>query len=252
MYKAKLVFVLLFIPVVIFAQDVPAKESRFDFFSGLTYNFHTFEYPNQWNEPGTYKLKSNFPGIEFGFNIAPKKVGGLYLSYRNNFLGELLFYAIFEPSQGGKIGAATDYSIGNGFFGRFDLGLRLGEKKQFGGGLVISDKWVTGMRGPTEDLSRVKEIDGFHFTPGIYGEFLTPLGSKNEFKAGLSLQQSVINFWQFGEEVDYGFQYPLFVEAEIRIQNHSGIYIRMGSILVIPYSEISPNYRISIAVGYIF
>ncbi len=249
MNKIKLLLLLIITPMVIFGQDKPAKESRFDFFAGLTYNFHTFEYSN-WNGDGTYNYKSNFPGIEFGFNISPKIDKRLYLSFRNNFLGELLFYGIFQPTESDKIGRPIDYSIGHGFFGRLDLGWRLGKNEKFGAGFVISDKWITGMRGPVFMDPMAPEIEGFHVTPGIYGVFRTPLGSKNQLKAGLSLQQSVFNFWQI--ESKDKFQYPLFIEADVQLRNHTGIYIGLGSILIVPYTELNPEYRISLSLGYIF
>ena len=247
--KTLAAFLLILFPLSLYSQEDQTSETRLKLFAGISYHFHSMDF---YYYDGSTSRESHFFGSEFGFSLRPKEQDGIYVEFRNLLLGDLLVREIYRMAGSEKYSYATDYTISSGFFGRLDLGRRWGGNNHIGAGFLISDKYVSGINGNfyIYDKSTYGEIEGFHLTPGIYTEYLAPLGTKNDFIANVSVQQSVFNFWQIGHTQKY--LYPLFIETSLGLQNHTGVFLKLSSILMVPYQRYDPEYRLSLTLGYNF
>jgi len=229
------------------SQDDQQAGSRFKPLLGITYNYHNLHY---YNLDGTsYLIKnSKYFGAEFGFQLDPKKSDGIYIEWRNLLLGDLLVWWIYDMAGYPNSGFGSEDAITSGFFGRIDIGKQYGARKKLGAGITVADKFVSGVDYYLENPETSPQLNGFHFTPGIYGSYTTSLGNRNDLVANVSFQQYVFNFWQITEQRNY--KYPAFIESSLNLHDRSGIYLRLAHILMISHHLSAQNYRLSIAMGY--
>ena len=256
-----LLFILIItIPNFICAQDNKFSQNRMRLYLGLSYLIHDID--NFIYEDGNLTVKkSKHIGLEFGFSLLPKNENGIYVDFKNNLLGELAAGEICKllgfESTGNLV---VDKTISSGFFGRVDIGkiIFTDGLQYLKGGFVISDKYVSGdftsEYDPTDPgriilpSTRPGEIEGFHITPGVYAEFSRFLGQNNILSLNLCLSQSIFNLWDLNSDLVY--LKPLFPEINIKFLNKSGVFVSIGSILMIPYRDIDPSYRLSFTLGY--
>jgi hypothetical protein len=256
-------FLLIFVfqsLVSMSAQVSVSSPVRFKPYAGLTYNYHTME--NLVRRAGEVDyFSSHFPGIEFGFTLAPDDENGWSLEYMNTFLGELAIYGIADQTRNpynGFLNDIVDRTVGNGFLGRLDIGktLMATPGKRLLVGFVIADKVVLG----SDDLVHVREPettistkDGFHFTPGLFAALMGNLPNLSTLTVNISLSQSLFNLHQFGEEnIQDHFLLPLFTELQFKYQIPAGIYFRAAALMAMPYKELPADARISAGIGYTF
>ena len=248
-----LLFVLL--PSVTTAQQHVHKEHKgFYPFISVNYNYIKIQSVSL-SEEAVFE-NSNFFGSEFGFSIFPKNESGLYFDYNNKFIGELGVREIYKLFNSPDSEQITDNTISSGFFGSLDIGKQVNSNKnsQFIAGIRLSDKYISGI-DLINNHSGVNDIEyeGFHLSPGIYGEYKRKLNKSFSFCAKAVLTQSVLNFWKFAENGDeFEFRHPLFTDLNVNLRHKSGIFIKAETNFMIPYSDIDPSFRISFGAGFRF
>ena len=234
---------------------------RFLPYAGVTYNFHTMKELDLRGDEYGYFI-SHFPGIEVGFTILPKKDNGWQIEYKNTFLGELAIYGIyniFTNPGNGFLEDIVNSTIGNGFFGRLDIGKSIihTPTQRMNAGFIVSDKVIFG----TEDYPHViggpipgsYTNTGFHFTPGIFASYHKLFQNQSVLSVNISFSQSLFNLHQFGEDsaID-NFVLPLFTELQINYQMPGGVYIKTGTIIPTSFNGVPADARISVGVGSTF
>lgn len=235
-------------------QHVHKKHKSFYPYFFFNYNYIKIQSVNFSGE--TVFENSNFFGSEFGFSIFPKNESGLYFDYNNKLVAELGVKEIYKLFNNADSEQITGNTISSGFFGSLDIGKQISSNKnsQFIAGIRLSDKYISGT-GLINNHFGVNDIEyeGFHLSPGIYGEYKRKLNKSFSFCAKAALTQSVLNFWKFAENGDdFEFRHPLFTDLNANISHKSGIYIKAETNFMIPYSEIKPSFRISFGAGFRF
>jgi len=256
-----LFFILIvIIPNFICAQNNKFTQNKVRLYLGLSYLIHDID--NYIYEDGDLTIKkSKHIGLEFGFSLLPQNENGIYVDFKNNLLGELAageICKLFGFESTGDL--SVDKTISSGFFGRVDIGkiIYTNGLQYLKSGFVISDKYISGdfiseydPSDPTRIIipsTRPGEVEGFHITPGVYAEFSRFLGQNNILSLNLCLTQSIFNLWDINSDLVY--LKPLFPELNIKFLNQSGVFVSIGSILMIPYRDIYPSCRLSFTLGY--
>ncbi len=265
MRKTILIAIVLFFSCLSFthllAQTPGVKSTkRFFPYAGVSYNFHTMKVFLWSSNEGKYHI-SQFPGIEIGFTLSPKRENGWQIEYKNTFLGELAIYGIYDlfTNQGYSfLEDIVNSTIGNGFLGRLDIGKSIIQTptQNLNVGFIVSDKVILG----TEDYPLYYNHDqetytntGFHFTPGIFASYERILQNQSALCVNISFSQSLFNLHQFDDESSIdNFVLPLFTELQINYQLPGGVYFKTGTIIPTSFNGVSADARISVGAGYTF
>ncbi len=254
--KKVLILISLFITYSINGQENNKYLShKLNIFSGVSYQFHNISY---CHESDNYEIdirNSNFLGINFGFSLKPKTEKGIFINYENYLLGEALISEIYNGLKlSDKAEVIVNHTVSSGLFGRLDFGKKVktnNNKEYLHVGLIIGDKFVSvenSINSQSNSSSNVRAIDGFHITSGLYLNFGKLIILNNLLNINLCLSQSIFNVGETNGDIKY--INPLFGEINLKLINNTGIYIKSGTIIMIPYKDYNTKYRFSFSLGY--
>ena len=256
------VSILTFLSFNLLLAQTPGEKNtqRFLPYAGVTYNFHTIK-EFVWDSDESEYQFSQFPGIEIGFKISPKKENGWQIEYKNTFLGELAIYGIYDlstPAGNGFLENIVNRTIGNGFLGRLDVGKSIihTPTQCLNAGFIVADKVILGTEDYPIYYNHVQETytnTGFHFTPGIFASYERIFQNQSALSVNVSFSQSLFNLHQFDDDnaID-NFVLPLFTELQINYQIPGGVYFKTGTIIASSFNGVPADARISVGAGYTF
>lgn len=249
------ILVLILFPSIIYGQDsIPQKTRRLHFYLGASLLTQKTDYTVDGSNipsPG-YNV---YPSIDINLSIKPKRPRGWIIEYSNPLLGEILTNGILNLAGLVDEGSyLMDNTISSGLFGRMDFGknLTFNGRSRLTAGFVLSDKFISGIyfkpSSYSSDDYRSPEAEGIFITPGIYFEIARSTARENQFSINTSLTQSVHNLWSNNSNINY--KNHLFSETNLKILTKKGWYYKAGTLIVIPYSNYSPKFRLSLTIGH--
>jgi hypothetical protein len=248
-------FILFFIPAILYGQDpIPAKERRLHFYLGTSMITQKSDYTVEGSNlpsPGYVY----YPSIDISLSLKARRPMGWNIEYSNPLIGESLTNAIFHLT--GIIDKETylmEHTISSGLFGRIDFGKNLvsGKNNRLNAGFVISDKFISGIyflpSASSSDDYRSPNAEGYFIAPGIYAEITHTTPKDRQLSVNTSFTQSVLNLWDVNSDIDY--KNHLFNETNLKILTKNGWYYKAGTIIVIPFTDLSPKFRLSLTIGH--
>ena len=250
-----LILVIILFPSITFGQDnQPPRIKRLNFYLGaslLTQKTDFTVKDSRLPSPGYF----TYPSIDINLSLKPKRIQGWNMEYSNALIGESLTNAILhwvrildEESY------LMEHTISSGLFGRIDFGknLSVNERRRLTAGIVISDKYIFEIyyrpfdgNGP---INMTPSAEGYFITPGAYIELTKTTPKNHQISLNTSFTQSIFNIYNYNSSLKY--LNHLFNETNLKILTKKRWYYKTGTIIVIPYSEYSPKFRLSLTIGH--
>jgi hypothetical protein len=237
-----------------FGQDSkPERTKRLNFYLGASLLIQKTDYTvitSRLPSPG-YAI---YPSLDINFSLKSKRPQGWNIEYSNPLIGESLMNAILHwVGILDKESYLMEHTISSGLFGRIDFGknLAIEERRRLTAGLVISDKFISDIYYKPfygNGANMAPDAEGYFITPGVYVELARTTAKNHQFSLNTSLTPSVLNLYKVKSNINY--MNHLFNETNLKIITKKGWFYKAGTIIVIPYFEYSPKFRLSLTIGH--
>lgn len=242
-------------PGIMFGQDNESQRiRRLNFYLGASLLTQKTDFTvknGRLPSPGYF----TYPSLDINLSLKPKRIQGWHMEYSNALIGESLTNAILhwvrildEESY------LMEHAISSGLFGRIDFGknLSVDERRRLTAGIVLSDKYIFEIYDRPFDgngpINMIPSAEGYFITPGAYIELTKTTPKNHQISLNTSFTQSIFNIYNYNSSLKY--LNHLFNETNLKILTKKRWYFKTGTIIVIPYSEYSPKFRLSLTIGH--
>lgn len=250
-----LILVIMLFPDITFGQSNESQRTkRLNFYLGASLLTQKSDFTGKnvgLPSPGYV----TYPSLDINLSLKPKSIQGWSMDYSNALIGESLTNAILhwvrildEESY------LMEHTISSGLFGRIDFGKNLysAEHRCLTAGIVISDKYIFEIYDRPFDgegpINMTPSAEGYFITPGAYIELTKTTPKNHQISLNTSFTQSIFNIYNYNSSLKY--MNHLFNETNLKILTKKRWYYKTGTIIVIPYSEYSLKFRLSLTIGH--